>query len=177
MPKTSQVRKHTTGLAGEFLVAGELLRREVMAAVTYGNAKKADVIAFSEGRSIALEVKSTSGSKWVLGGLLPTDCPKLYVLVYLPSEATQAPEYYVVTSAELRKAVQPAYDSYMARYEAKHGKKYSGVGVVSVRQKDIAAHRGAWEKVHRALGDVTLKEAAEHRAAPDRRGDVVSAGG
>ena len=39
---SDQARKHVLGLAGEFLVAGEILRRGITA-VTYGNAKKADV--------------------------------------------------------------------------------------------------------------------------------------
>ena len=42
---SKQSTKHKLGLSGEFLVAGELLRRGITAAVTYGNAKKADVIA------------------------------------------------------------------------------------------------------------------------------------
>jgi Holliday junction resolvase len=70
MPMSNQSRKHTIGLAGEFLVAGELLRRGIMAAVTYGNAKQADVVAIHESRATSLEVKSTSESKWVLGGSL-----------------------------------------------------------------------------------------------------------
>jgi hypothetical protein len=47
MDESNQKRKYMLGLSGEFLVAGELLRREISAAVTYGNAKKADVIAVS----------------------------------------------------------------------------------------------------------------------------------
>ncbi len=36
---SKQSRKHLIGFAGEFLVAGDLLRLGVMAALTYGNAK------------------------------------------------------------------------------------------------------------------------------------------
>ena len=43
----SQQRKYNLSLAGDFFVAAELQRRGVMASVTYGNAKKADVVAFS----------------------------------------------------------------------------------------------------------------------------------
>jgi len=153
MAKSTQARKHTTGMAGEFLVAGELLRRGVMAAVTYGNAKKADVIAFREGRSVSLEVKSTSERKWVLGGTVPPDSDVLWVLVYLPPDSREAPSYFVLTSAELRKALLPRHDSYLKRYAEKHGKAYAAAGVVSVLRHEVDdSHLGAWQKVSRALG-------------------------
>ena len=151
MAKTPQARKHTTGLAGEFLVAGELLRRGVMAAVSFGNAKKADVFALHEGRSALLEVKSTSEAKWVLGGRLPEETVSLWVLVYLPADLKQAPEYFILSGAELRAAVAPRHEAYMGRYRAKHGKEFTARGVVSVFRKDVDGHRGAWEKVDRAL--------------------------
>jgi hypothetical protein len=151
--KKAQAIKHTTGMAGEFLVAGELLRRGVMAAVTYGNAKKADVVAFAEGRSVMLEVKSTSEPKWVLGGTLPADGPTLWVLVYLPADLTKVPEYFILTGADLRRAVLPRHQKYMDGYRAKHGAEYAGKGVVSVRRSELDPRcLGAWEKVLEALG-------------------------
>jgi hypothetical protein len=153
MAKLTQAQKHTTGMAGEFLVAGELLRRGIQAAVTYGNAKRSDVLACHEGRSLSLEVKSTSGSKWVLGGVVPAESDKLWVLVHLPSDATQPPSYFVLASAELRKAVLPRHDAYMNRYLSKHGKAYSSTGVVSVFRHEVQeCHLGAWHKVLKALG-------------------------
>ena len=153
MAMTKQDRKHTIGLAGEFLVAGELLRRGVMAAVTYGNAKKADVVAFHAGQSTLLEVKSTSDVKWVLGGVLPQAEANLWVLVYLPPTLAQSPEYFIVSSTELRELVLPKHGLYMARYLAKHGKEYSGKGVVSIERRLLGSqHLGAWHKVTQALG-------------------------
>ena len=152
MSKTTQSQKHATGLAGEFLVAGELLRRGILAAVTYGNAKKADVVAIYNGRSVALEVKSTSESKWVLGNHMPSDDRGLWVLVYLPPNLLGPPEYLVLTSAELRRAVLPRHDAYMASYKSKHGKEFSGKGVISVFRKEVDdQHLGRWDKVTRAL--------------------------
>lgn len=51
---TAQSRKHTLGLSGEFLVAGELLRRGLHASVTYGNAKKAVKILGAIGGAVIL---------------------------------------------------------------------------------------------------------------------------
>ena len=44
---SKQAQKYHLSLAGEFYVAAELQRRGISAAVTYGNAKNADVVAFS----------------------------------------------------------------------------------------------------------------------------------
>ncbi|MBX7184812.1 MAG: hypothetical protein K1Y01_06650 [Vicinamibacteria bacterium] len=147
-----QARKHTIGLAGEFLVAGELLRRGIMAAVTYGNAKNADVLAARGDRATNLEVKTTSEGKWVLGGRLPESSRSLWVLVYLPAAEAEAPEYFVLTGAELRQIVLPQHDAYNERYRQKHGKDYSAAGVVSVRRELVGSqHKGAWGKVDALL--------------------------
>ena len=153
MTKTTQARKHAIGLAGEFLVAGELLRRGILAAVTYGNAKKADVVAFHEGRSVSIEVKSTSEAKWVIGGTLPQETRSLWALVHLPRDLKQPPQYFILTSAELRQAILPRHDAYMTSYLAKHGTHYVGTGVVSVLRKELDdLHHGAWDKVLQGLG-------------------------
>ena len=150
--KSTQTRKYAIGLAGEFLVAGKLLRRGVMAAVTYGNAKKADVIAVEGNRAISLEVKTTSETKWVLGGVIPEDASSLWILVHLPISETESPEYFILTSSELRQIVLPLHEAYNERYKLKHGKDYSTVGVYSVQGNLIRSeHKGAWDKVRRAL--------------------------
>lgn len=57
-----QAQKYHSSLAGEFFVAAELQRQGIAAAVTYGNAKNADVVAFSISgdKAVVIEVKSTS---------------------------------------------------------------------------------------------------------------------
>jgi len=150
---SKQSRKYAIGLAGEFLVAGELLRRGVPAAVTYGNAKSADVVAYCGSRATSLEVKTTSEAKWVLGGSLPEESDALWVLVFLPPDERQSPEYFVLTSAELRGLVLPRHEAYNQRYREKQGNEYSAKGVVSVLRKELGKqHLGAWEKVIRAVG-------------------------
>ena len=70
---TKQKIKYNLGMAGEFFVAAQLQRFGLSASVTYGNAKKADVITVSEktGKAIIIEVKSTSQKKWVIGNYVP----------------------------------------------------------------------------------------------------------
>ena len=151
-PMSKQAYKHKTGLAGEFLVAGELLRRGVFAAVTYGNAKKADVIAVSGDTAASIEVKSTSQVKWVLGNELPADSSNIWVLVYLPQNESESPQYFILTGKELRELLMPEHNKYNERYFATHGKEYSSKGVVSIQRKLLNdCHLNAWDKVNTAL--------------------------
>jgi predicted AAA+ superfamily ATPase len=90
MDESNQKRKYMLGLSGEFLVAGELLRREISAAVTYGNAKKADVIAVNGKIALPIEVKTTQEQKWVVGGKMPESNDSIWVLVYLPPASQPA---------------------------------------------------------------------------------------
>jgi hypothetical protein len=60
-----QAEKDSVHLAGEYYVAAELHRRGIHATITYGNAKAADILAFSlEGNRLArVEVKSSRSDK------------------------------------------------------------------------------------------------------------------
>lgn len=130
---SSQSRKHMLGLGGEFLVAGEILRRGITAAVTYGNAKKADVVAISGNSVTSIEVKTSSENKWIVGNQVPEATGDLWLFVYLPTEENLAPEYYVLTAEELHAIVKQDDDSYSARYLEKHGKDFTGLKVISLK--------------------------------------------
>jgi hypothetical protein len=135
----------------EFLVAGELLRRNITAAVSYGNAKKADVVAM-EGRSaIWLEVKTTREPKWVLGGSLPKADGRIWVLVHLPNEDAQSPGFYILSGKELHDILKPRDEAYRKNYLEKHGRPYDQRGVVSITRTEVELHKAAWRKVVEAL--------------------------
>lgn len=144
--------KYALGLSGEFLVAGELLRRGISAAVTYGNAKKADVVIFNEKSACQLEVKTTSSEKWVIGSNLPENEEQIWVLVYLSPELKKPPVYHVIVGEELRKLILPKHEAYGKRYKEKYGKDYSGKGVVSINRSLLPAEsEGNWEIIIRAI--------------------------
>jgi hypothetical protein len=132
------------GLSGEFLVAGELLRRNVRAAITYGNAKKADVVAFNERSSCPIEVKTTQEPKWNVGNSVPQANDSIWVLVYLPPG--EAPvEFFVLTGFELNEILKPIGDAWSKKCLEKHGRLMPGV--YSVRRQQIENHKGAWQKI------------------------------
>ena len=147
---TAQSRKHTLGLSGEFLVAGELLRRGLHASVTYGNAKKADVVVLSKSRrnAMVIEVKTTSQTSWVVGGTLPKkDNDELWVFVHLPTLENSPPRYFVLTSMELHSIVVAEYDAYCERYRKRNGGEFSGNPVHNLSLKQALSFEGKWQKV------------------------------
>jgi hypothetical protein len=151
MQQDKQAQKHMLGLAGEFLVAGELLRRNITAAVSYGNAKKADVVAMKGRSAIWLEVKTTRESKWVLGGSLPKADDTIWVLVHLPSDDARSPEFFIVTGAELHSVLKPRHDAYIKQFRDKHRREFDGRGVYSVTRAEVEPHSAAWHKVVETL--------------------------
>jgi hypothetical protein len=114
-------------LSGEFLVAGELLRREISAAVTYGNAKKADVIAVNGKIALPIEVKTTQEPKWVVGGKVPEPNDSIWILVYLPRDDLQPAEFFVLKSLELHVILKPIEDAWLRKCQEKHGHPMPGV--------------------------------------------------
>jgi len=101
---SKQAGEYHLNIAGEFFVAAQLQRLRIPASVTYGNAKKADVVAFSEdgAKAVTIEVKSTSQPKWIIGSYIPTQGNNPWVLVYIPPDAASSPAYYIMTQNEIR---------------------------------------------------------------------------
>lgn len=152
MPTTlsRQAQKYHLSLAGEFFVAAELQRRGISAAVTYGNAKNADVVAFSTSgeKAVVIEVKTTSQSKWVVGGRCPSPSHKPWVFVYLPEDPEGKPSYYVILQSELNGILAPLEEEYFKRYSEKHGTDYGDrVGVVNLTRKQAEPYINGWERI------------------------------
>ena len=163
---TKQDVKYHLSLAGEFFVAAELQRRGVSAAVTYGNAKKADVVAFSTTgeKAVVIEVKSTSQPKWVVGSVTPPPSSKLWVFVYLPSDESEAASYYVLFQSELHEILSPMDEEYRMRFKAKHGEEYGNRrGVVNFSRNE-AERRGLKNRWDKIIGQLAIPESRFHRS-------------
>lgn len=150
LPQGKQAQKYHLSLAGEFFVAAELQRRGVSAAVTYGNAKSADVVAFSPlgNKAVVIEVKSTSKLKWVVGGRAPLASSKPWVFVYLPNDPTEAPSYYVALQSELHNILAPLDEEYYRKFKEKHGEDYGDrPGVANFTRSQAEPFKDAWGKI------------------------------
>ena len=140
-------------MSGEYHVAAELQRRGVNASVTYGNAKSADVIAFSrdKNRVVAVEGKSTKQKEWVIGNSIPAPTTQPWVFVHFPITSNDPPTYYVVLQSELCNIIKANDDGYNARYKEKHGVDFSGKGVMKIKKFLLEEHRDKWEKITDAI--------------------------
>jgi hypothetical protein len=147
-----QSKKLKLSLAGEFLVAGELLRRGITAVVTYGNAKKADVIAVWNDKTLHIEVKTTSQTKWVIGKSIPENDDTIWILVFIPEDEAKSPSYFVLKGSDLNKILLPIYESYNKDYPKKDGKPSERKGVYSVSQQLVEDTLADWSKIKQALG-------------------------
>jgi len=143
--KQTQERKYMLSLAGEFLVAGELLRRNLNAAVTYGNAKKADVVAVSGRIACSIEVKTTQQPKWVVGNKPPEADNAIWVLVYLPNKDSDAAEFFILTGAELYAVLKSQAEKWRRDCMNKHGRLVPGV--FGVKRQQIKNQKGKWHKI------------------------------
>ena len=171
MSKISQQEKALKGMAGEFLVAGELNRRRIHAAVTFGSSKRADVFAFAPAsdRLARIEVKSTTlgNKKWVLSQkVLDRDnwsAQVFWVLVLLPEphpatattsdeiRGSHAPRFFVFTAKEIGEHVTELHDNYVRGFRERHGREFKGPGVLQIPRDDAQAYENKWNKIQEFL--------------------------
>ena len=147
----TQTEKYHLAMSGEYFVAAQLQRLGVSASVTYGNAKSADVVAFTGGsdRVVVVEVKTTRQPQWVVGGRVPSNkSEKPWVFVYLPENSEESPKFFVLTQSQLHDILAPLEAAYFERYEERHGKKYGDKpGVVNVSRRSLSAYENKWEAI------------------------------
>lgn len=124
-----------TGAVGEFLVAAELCRRNLVATPFSGNVPHYDIIASGErGGHLAVQVKTINGPNWqfnirqfvdvqldgqrrqILGESKPEPYPGLrYVLVVLGKDGARD-RFFILTWPELRDLVVSGYSHYLAKH-------------------------------------------------------------
>lgn len=156
MPTTKKER-YQIGMAGEFLVAAQLLRQGIMASVTYGNAKCADVIASNtsaegETKAVVIQVKTSLKQRWPVGNRVPMASSAIWVFVEMPKDATEGPSFYVMTQKEIHEALDPVQTAYEERYQNNHGEPYGDrPGVAAMTLKLARAHKNQWDKVKELL--------------------------
>jgi len=91
-----------SGLAGEFFVAAELLKRELQVSLTLGNAKAIDLFAHSEatGKSYQVQVKTLRSSNCYLLRVQDVSPNYVYVFVVLHKPG-QPVEFFLLTGQEI----------------------------------------------------------------------------
>lgn len=126
-----KLSRSNSGLAGEYFVVAELYRRNFTVGITQGNAKAIDILAYKQGRPIAIQVKTIQSRKsgsWII----TTDKVKAgvtYIFVYLNGLA--APEYFILTADETLNFI----------------KMYKARGVLGLAELERGNFKGRWDKI------------------------------
>lgn len=104
------LHKTNTGIASEFLVAGELARRGHNVTMTLGNTKAIDLLIEKDGKLIPVQVKGIQRIKsicWNINLSKIKGQSIMYVLVNLNADTCDHPEYFVLTEKEVEKHFNP----------------------------------------------------------------------
>ena len=109
--KEALLHKTNTGIASEFFVAGELARRGFNVTLTLGNTKAIDLLIEKDGKLIPVQVKGIQRTKsicWNVNLEKLMNPSIIFVLVNLHADNLQQPEYFVLTTAEVKAQFKPA---------------------------------------------------------------------
>jgi hypothetical protein len=121
------------GNAGEYLVAGELLRRGILAALTPKNAPGFDILATDRSRTVYIRVKTKlSGEEWrwnaksgdwraeIFSGKVKND----YCVLVDLSQREGPPRFFIVKTKKLERRLQSRHKKWVET-PGKLGQKHS----------------------------------------------------
>lgn len=110
MPK-ELLHKTNTGIACEFLAAGELTRRGYNVTLTLGNTKAIDLLIEKDGKLIPVQVKGMqrkSSICWNINLAKIQAHSLMYILVNLNADKLEEyPEYFILTEQEVKQYFKP----------------------------------------------------------------------
>lgn len=116
----SKLDSGLTGIAGEYLVAGELSRRGIIASITLRNTRGIDIVATNKdaSKSIGIQVKASSGSQrsWILnkkGEDFYSDT-LFYVFVNLKG-SDERPDFFIVPSKIVADHIKHGHADWLSR--------------------------------------------------------------
>lgn len=102
----NQSEKQLLGMAGEYSVCAELLKRGYNTSITMGNAKAVDIIVFLQGNTYRrIEVKTSRDKRFVTGffqkyfDINQPSRPDFWILVLI--DEVNKSHYYILTHEEM----------------------------------------------------------------------------
>lgn len=103
MSVNDKLESTLVGVAGEYLVAGELTLRGFIASITLRNSRGIDIIASNANgsRSVSIQVKTNSDGKksWILNKKAETFCSANHYYVFVALQGLeQRPSFHIVPS-------------------------------------------------------------------------------
>lgn len=118
MSQESRLSAGLTGVAGEYLVAGELSRRGYVASITLRNTRGIDILVSNADatKSVGIQVKTNQGrdKKWILNAKAEKDAAANLFYVFVRLNHLAAPEYHVVPRAAVAKYVSEDHKQWLS---------------------------------------------------------------
>lgn len=129
----AEIQSSSTGLAGEYFVAGELLRRGYGVGITMGNAKAIDILAEKDGKQFIIQVKAIFKKKNVGWPMMIDKVNEniFYVLVNLNGDKMTEPDYFIATGIEAKQKV----------------KQYTTRGIIDLSTLNNDNFKNRWDKI------------------------------
>jgi len=158
-----------TGATGEFLVAAELCRRDLIATPFAGNVPHYDVIASGpDGGHVPVQVKAVNGNTWqfnirafvdvefqgerqVLGPKAPSPYPNLQVvLVALANGARDRDRFFILSWEQLRDLLFDLHQQFLAKHGGKRPKAPHSLHV-ALPLDAVREFEDEWQVIEAAL--------------------------
>jgi hypothetical protein len=154
------------GQTGEYLVAAELSRRELIATTFTGNVPHYDIIAADEhGKHVFIQVKAGRASSWQLDirqfceitfdGTRQTigkkkPCPvmglKMVFVRIDPDPNTRNDRYYICTWEQLRDLILKYHKAFLGRYDGIRPKSPESMHT-AIAEKALAPFLDQWQTI------------------------------
>lgn len=126
--KKGQLTSVLSGVAGEYLCAGELSRRGYIASITLRNSRGVDILATNEdaSRSVAIQVKTSynGSTNWVLGQKADEYYADNLFYIFVNLNYGEAPDYYIVPSKTVADTVRKHYQEWL-KIPGRKGQKHN----------------------------------------------------
>lgn len=129
-----------SGIAGEYLVAGELTRRGYIASITLRNTRGIDIIATNRNasKSVGIQVKASTGSRrsWILHKKSEDfySDTLFYVFVEL-NGANERSNYYIVPSKVVANQIKSGHAQWLKTL-SKEGRPHNDTTMRQFADKD-----------------------------------------
>jgi len=155
-----------TKQVGEFLVAAELARQGLLAAVFSGNTPDFDLVATDErGRSVPVQVKAITGQGWqfdvsrfadirfdgdrqVIGTLKPYGANLVCVLVRVGE--TGRDRFFVLPMRTLQRRILANHQAWLTKHGGVRPKNPKSMHC-SVSLSDVERYEGRWAVIRKAV--------------------------
>jgi hypothetical protein len=149
------------GQTGEYLVAAELSRRNLIATTFTGNVPHYDIIASDEeGKHVSVQVKASRFPSWQFGDITqfceisfdkkhqivgkPKRSPvKRLIVVFVMIDAYGADQFYILTWRRLRDLMVKKHKDYLAKHGGKRAQKWDSLHC-AIKENVLSPYRDKW---------------------------------